>query len=151
MQTPVEPIFQFVGEAIQPFAWRIDTAFGGDLPPNVLARKIIRGMVPSLLWNLPANRRPWTLEELFWYGDHLDQFLPKSDPYWTVHSNPYTLPDFQLTCLNENTAPPRAERKSPPESVKCHRCLGVGHFARSCKLPRVKKSIIKSKFKKIRV
>ena len=145
MQTPIEPFFQFVGEHIQAFAWRIETAFGG-LPEDVLARKVIRGLTPSILWSMPKRKNRWTLHDLFWYADNLDKFLPADDPHWKGCVN--GLPDFKLVCKNDDATPSKAERKErkPASSrVQCYKCQLFGHFARKCDKPRVKKTIVKNK------
>ena len=144
MQNPPKPLFQAVGEHIQAFAWRIDMAHGVGLPENVLAKKVIRGLTPSILACMPSNRGPWTLPQLFWFADNLDQFLSQDDPHWKADAT--ALPDFQRTIVNDEvtvTRENRPERKQASTTVKCYRCKNFGHFARKCVFPRVKTSIVK--------
>jgi hypothetical protein len=155
-------LYQFVGEAIQAFAWRIETAYGHNLSEEQLAKKVIQGLAPSILWNMPKRKGPWTIQELFCLCDNLEDILPADDPHFQVHKEK-TLPDFPVVVVNEQAEPEkprkpeklnkqaesqnpdksgRPERKQAAADTICYKCQKTGHFARKCDSKvRVKKTI----------
>jgi hypothetical protein len=143
------PVFQRVGEPVPAFVWRLEQAFNGELNPNVLAYKIIQGFTPNIRMAMPQNKVKWTVERLMWFGEHLDEFLPKTDPHWQESGKPVdsqVYPDFtvKVNVSRADLSPPsEKEVESGPLSspsakvveiqgkkkVTCYRCQKTGHYA----------------------
>ena len=81
MQDPKSPLYQLIGEHIRSFAWRVDMAYGLTLSHDLLTRKVLKGLTPNILWNMPSQKSEWTLQSLFEFGDNLPSVLLPDDPH----------------------------------------------------------------------
>jgi hypothetical protein len=94
----------------------------GDIPDRLFTRAVLRGLTSSILMAAPVQIGPWTEERLLWYADHLDEYLPKSDPHWNVQPGPDQLGlNFQIHVHNDDHVP-----------RFCYKCGEKGHEAKGC-------------------
>jgi hypothetical protein len=78
-------LYQYIGESIRAFAWRINMQAGCSLSDEYWARKVVRGLNLNILYNMPKSDHPWTIGELFWLDDNLHKYLPSDDLHFSQH------------------------------------------------------------------
>jgi len=122
------------GEHIQAFAWRTEnllrtTSLNTNITDDDILKRVLCGLYPSIRHILPQPP-PDTLERLFVFAEKLPALLPPSDSFW---GRSRELPDFSVTVANNS-----ARMANPPANLKCYRCGGSGHYAKTCKNKRVK-------------
>jgi hypothetical protein len=136
-------LYQNVGEHVQAFIWRISCVNEHKLSDNVLAALTVKGFTPSVLFYMPSNKQVWNLEALLHYGDELNKHLPESDPHFHTHTKSGEIESTVIIDHSRNRSGLVSLKRKilvqNLENVKCYKCMGLGHYAYECKLPRAKK------------
>jgi hypothetical protein len=120
---------QRVGQHIQAFMWDIQQELSslveGDIPDRLLTYAVVQGLTSSILKAMPLPAEvggPWTQERLLWFADHLEEYLPASDPHWGERPVlDHHRPNFLIRIENEDHIP-----------IFCYRCGVKGHEAAGC-------------------
>jgi len=120
---------QRVGQHIQAFMWEILQELSGlvegEIPDRLLVYAVMKGLTSNIFRVVPLPAQiggPWTQKKLLWFADHLDEYLPASDPHWGTRTvTDHHGPDFQIRIQNDDYVP-----------IHCYKCGVEGHQAAGC-------------------
>ncbi len=117
---PKQQLLQNVGEHVQAFLFRVSMAYGHDMRDDLLIRKVIRGMTPTIRLAFLRTGFPHTTPYVLQFADEIEKYLPRTDEYFTcaiAPSGAERCNDSTVKCTDTESSEKSKKNNWPDTSV----------------------------------